>query len=215
MQIEYTGRQVAVSNNFRAMAETGIGRIVKILGRATRAHVTLSANKYRQRAEVTVKTRLNEIVGVAESNNMEMSLRDALSKAEARAIRGRQKTQTVKRQPKEEKLTVELQLARQHRPARSTAGDGGAMPEAQVDGSTRSKKAAAVTVRSLPAEPPVREPHVVHAPNSVAPRPMTLEEAVKEAEFRDRDVFVFHDNAGDVMVLHRKHDGKMELIEAT
>ena len=49
---------------------------------------------------------------------------------------------------------------------------------------------------------------------AVALRPMTLEEAIKEAHFRDRDVFVFRDPKGKVMVLHRTRDGKMELIEA-
>ena len=44
--------------------------------------------------------------------------------------------------------------------------------------------------------------------------PMTLEEAIKEAHFRDRDVFVFRDPKGKVMVLHRTREGKMELIEA-
>ena len=43
---------------------------------------------------------------------------------------------------------------------------------------------------------------------------LTLEEAIKEAHFRDRDVFVFRDPKGKVMVLHRTRDGKMELIEA-
>ncbi len=43
---------------------------------------------------------------------------------------------------------------------------------------------------------------------------MTLEEAIKEAEFRDREVFVFRDASGKVKVLHRTKDGKMELIEA-
>jgi putative sigma-54 modulation protein len=38
---------------------------------------------------------------------------------------------------------------------------------------------------------------------------------VKEAEFRDRDVFVFRTGAGAVNVLHRKRDGTMELIEAS
>jgi putative sigma-54 modulation protein len=47
----------------------------------------------------------------------------------------------------------------------------------------------------------------------VALRPMSLEEAVKEAAFRDRDVFVFRDHGGQAMVLYRKRDGKMELIE--
>ena len=42
---------------------------------------------------------------------------------------------------------------------------------------------------------------------------MSLEEAVKEAEFRDREVFVFRDPSGQVKVLHRKRDGRMELIE--
>jgi putative sigma-54 modulation protein len=43
---------------------------------------------------------------------------------------------------------------------------------------------------------------------------MTLEEAIKECEFRDRDVFVFRDPEGRVKVLHRTKDGKLELIEA-
>ena len=45
-------------------------------------------------------------------------------------------------------------------------------------------------------------------------KPMTLEEAIKEAHFRDRDVFVFRDPKGKLMVLHRTREGKMELIEA-
>jgi putative sigma-54 modulation protein len=56
--------------------------------------------------------------------------------------------------------------------------------------------------------------HVVKSPDSVSFKPLTLEEAVKEAEFRDREVFVFRDPQGKVKVLHRKKDGKMELIEA-
>ena len=43
--------------------------------------------------------------------------------------------------------------------------------------------------------------------------PMTIEEAVKDAEFRDRDLLVFRDPAGDLYVLHRKRDGQMELVE--
>jgi putative sigma-54 modulation protein len=42
---------------------------------------------------------------------------------------------------------------------------------------------------------------------------MTIEEAVKEAEFRDRDLLVFRNLAGDLFVLHRRRDGAMELVE--
>ena len=41
---------------------------------------------------------------------------------------------------------------------------------------------------------------------------MSLDEAVKESELRDKDVFVFRDPAGDLQVLHRRRDGVMELI---
>jgi putative sigma-54 modulation protein len=58
------------------------------------------------------------------------------------------------------------------------------------------------------------EVHLVHAQDSVALRPMTLEEAIKEAHFRDKDVFVFRDPKGKLIVLHRTREGKMELIEA-
>ena len=74
--------------------------------------------------------------------------------------------------------------------------------------------AVPVMVHSYPAAARAAEMHIVPSKDSVALRPMTLEEAVKEAQFRDRDVFVFRDNSGKVKVLHRMKDGKMELIEA-
>jgi len=44
-------------------------------------------------------------------------------------------------------------------------------------------------------------------------KPMTIEEAVKDAEFRDRDLLVFHNLSGELFVLHRRRDGQMELVE--
>lgn len=214
MQIEYTGRQVTVTRALRTQAEAGIERIAKILGRVTSAHIILSATKYRQTAEVTIKTRLSKIVGVAESTSMECSLRDALEKAETQAIRSRKKLQAKKRQPKEEKLTAEPQLSRPRRPAKPLVAEGAASPAGKANGNGRGNLVIPVTVHSFPTSAPVHEPHITRSTDSVALRPMTLEEAVKEAEFRDRDVFVFRDNEGGVKVLHRKRDGKMELIEA-
>jgi ribosome hibernation promoting factor len=71
-----------------------------------------------------------------------------------------------------------------------------------------------VVVHKFPAVAKFTEVHVVRSDEAVAMRPMTLEEAIKEAHFKDRDVFVFRDPKGKVMVLHRTRDGKMELIEA-
>jgi putative sigma-54 modulation protein len=71
-----------------------------------------------------------------------------------------------------------------------------------------------ILVHKFPAVARTTEVHLVHATDSVALRPMTLEEAIKEAHFRDRDVFIFRDPKGKLLVLHRTRDGKMELIEA-
>ena len=217
MQVEYTGRQVTVTPSLRALAEEGIARIGKILGRTTGAHVILSAEKYRKTAEVSIKTRLQDILGIAESTNLETALRGALEKAETQAIRCRKKLQSKKRQPKEEKHPADLLLPRNRRTAaKSAATARRAAPDTAVsraNGSGRSKPVIPVTVHSFPARTPIPEPHIVRSTDSVALRPMTLEEAVKECEFRDREVFVFRDRRGNVKVLHRKRDGKIELIE--
>ena len=76
------------------------------------------------------------------------------------------------------------------------------------------KTAVPVLVHKYPAMARTTEVHLVRSDEAVAMRPMTLEEAIKEAHFRDRDVFVFRDPKGKVMILHRTRDGKMELIEA-
>jgi putative sigma-54 modulation protein len=76
------------------------------------------------------------------------------------------------------------------------------------------KTAVPVMVHKYPAVAKTTEVHLVRSDEAVAMRPMTLEEAIKEAHFRDRDVFVFRDPKGKLMILHRTRDGKMELIEA-
>ena len=76
------------------------------------------------------------------------------------------------------------------------------------------KTAIPVVVHKFPQIAKTTDVHLVRSDEAVAIRPMTLEEAIKEAHFRDRDVFVFRDKKGKVMILHRTRDGKMELIEA-
>ena len=72
----------------------------------------------------------------------------------------------------------------------------------------RPPPVAPILVHKYPAVAKSTEVHLAPASDSVAMRPMTVEEAIKEAHFRDRDVFVFRDLKGKVMVLHRTRDGK-------
>jgi putative sigma-54 modulation protein len=226
MQVEYTGRQVIVTRTLRTLAEESVERISKLFPRITSVHVVLSTEKYRHSAEVTIKTRQHDIVGISESPSLESALREALDKAETQAIKCKKKIEAKKRKPKEEKITAETQLLRpRKRAAKAAAEQAEAIANGaelnglaasnghKANGKSRQSTVIPVTVHSFPSKTPIPEPHIVRSTDSVALRPMTLEEAVKEAEFRDREVFVFRDNRGHVKVLHRKRDGKMELIE--
>ena len=83
MPVECTGRQVAITKPLRTLAEEGIERIARILGKITSAHVVLTAEKYRQIAEVTVKTRACTLVALCESS-ASMEIRPARRAGESR-----------------------------------------------------------------------------------------------------------------------------------
>jgi putative sigma-54 modulation protein len=205
MDVEYTGRQTTITKKLKVQVEAGLARIAKIVGNSGNVHVILTSDKYRQIAEITVQTRHQKLVARCESTEMEVALHDTLEKMERQAIRHKKKSATIKRHPKTDV---------------KGSGEAAAAPVARktvavkvAAKSSVGRKAVPMLVHSFPSHSPLAEPHVVRSNDAVALRPMSLEEAVKEAEFRDREVFVFRNHAGQAMVLHRKKDGKMELIE--
>ena len=206
MDVEYTGRQTTITKKLKLQAEAGLARIAKIVGNSGNVHVILSTDKYRQIADVTVQTRLQKLVARCEATEMGLALRDALAKIEQQAIRHKKKSGTIKRHPKGD---VKSTKANGPVAGARKADD----PEKVATKSSTGRRAEPMLVHSFPSHSPLSEPHVVRSTDGVALRPMSLEEAVKEAAFRDRDVFVFRDHGGQAMVLHRKRDGKMELIE--
>jgi putative sigma-54 modulation protein len=208
MNLDYTGRQTTITKNIKAQTEAGIARIEKILGDAGSVHVILTTDKYRRIAEFTVQTRNLKLVATCEATDMEMAVRDALAAIEKQAIRQKKKKTTIKRHTKDGVRQVAL----------AAPEDNGAvavkpLPKSTTSRNGSSRKVVPMLVHSFPSETPLAEPHLVRSSDGVALRPMSLEEAVKEAAFRDREVFVFRDHGGQALVLHRKRDGKMELIE--
>ncbi len=208
MDIEYTGRHTVITKKFKTQSEAGLARIAKLVGRTASAHVILTTDKYRRIAELTLKTRGQALVATCEATEMEVALHDALCKLEQQIVRHNQRRTASKRHPKVPLRGEDFATAPET-PAKSTAGKG--VGTAAKNGTAR--KAVAMVVHSFPSKSPLVEPHVVRSIDSAAMRPMSLEEAVKEAAFRDRDVFVFRDHEGQALVLHRKRDGKMELIQ--
>ncbi|PYX95213.1 MAG: ribosome-associated translation inhibitor RaiA [Acidobacteria bacterium] len=198
MNVEYTGRQYEVTPAVRKQVEHGLGKLEKLFGSTFDSHVILTLEKHRHIAEITIKVRNHPIVGIAESTDMSVAVGEALDKIDRQAIKYKTRWRSKKRHARKTQWSPALpkQQAQQMAVGSNVA------------------TAVPVVVHSFPAVAKLTEAHVVKSADSVAMRPMTLEEAVKEAEFRDRDVFVFRDPEGRVKVLHRKKDGKMELIEA-
>jgi ribosome hibernation promoting factor len=200
MNVEYTGRQFEITPLARKQVEGGLEKIQKILGSHFETHVVLSAEKRRHIAEITINVRNHPpIVGLSEAMDMTSAIGEALDRIERQAVKYKTRWKSKKRQARK-KLE---QISVHEEPATVAVAVGGDLTTA-----------VPVKVHSFPSVVKITEAHVSRSSDSVSYKPLTLEEAVKEAEFRDRDVFVFRDPEGRVKVLHRKKDGKLELIEA-
>ena len=196
MNVEYTGRQYEITPKVRKEIEIGLNKIRRILGDRFETKVVLAVEKHRHKAEITITLRKGPIVGLAQANDMLSAANEALDHLHKQALKYKTKW-----------------LSKKRKASKKFEGNGQQESLEAAVGLTEST-AVSVTVHKFPAVAKTTEVHLVHSRDSVAMRPMTLEEAIKEAHFRDRDVFVFRDPKGKVMVLHRTREGKMELIEA-
>jgi len=202
MNVEYTGRHCEVTPALRKEVETGLTKIRKILGDRFETKVILTVEKHRHKAEITITPRNGPLVGLAQAKDMAIAVNEALDHLEKQALKYKTRWQSKKRS------------ARKSEEVKKWNGHSPQPEEVQAKIGLTEKTAVPVAVHRYPAVAKTTEVHLVRSDEAVAMRPMTLEEAIKEAHFRDRDVFVFRDPKGKVMILHRTRDGKMELIEA-
>lgn len=207
MEVEFTARQVKISKALRTQAEEGMERIGRMLGKGAHASITFSAQRHIQIVELTLQARLHKIAATGKADTLESALRQAMAHAEHQARRHRDRKLVSKRLPKEEKVLTAPPVSRPKARVSPAVDEDGAAPARSL------KTRASIAVHSFPASSTVVEPHVVKNGEAIAIRPMTIEEAVKDAEFRDRDLLIFRNPSGDVFVLHRRRDGQMELVE--
>jgi putative sigma-54 modulation protein len=211
MNVEYTGRHYEVTPAIRKDVESGLIKIRKILGDKFPTKVVLAVEKRRHKAEITISPRNGPLVGLAQAGDMPSAVSEALEHLEKQAVKYKTRWRTKKRHNHKSPNAK----SQSSRPAPAANWDGqGPQELAGVAVGFSEQTSIDVVVHKFPAVARTTEVHLVRSEEAVAMRPMTLEEAIKEAHFRDRDVFVFRDPKGKVMVLHRTRDGKMELIEA-
>jgi ribosome hibernation promoting factor len=195
--VEYFGKQYEVTPAVRDEVESGLTKLTKILGENIKSKVILTVEKHRNIAEITVKRRRGHLVGLAEAADMMIAVNKALEHIETQVLRYNGRRRNTHRKPKDKSWQPPV----------------AAEAELQVAVGASASTAVPVVVHKFPSIARTTEAHLVHSNDSLALRPMTVEEAVKECEFRDREVFVFRDPKGKVNVLHRRKDGKIELIE--
>jgi putative sigma-54 modulation protein len=208
MDVALTVRKGKISKTLRAQAEDGMERIGRVLGRTARASITFSSQRHVHLVELTVQARTQKIAATGKGITPDAALREAMAHAEHQAHRYRDRRLVSKRLPKVEKVLTAPPVARPKARIDPSAEDA-AMTTARRE----EKPRAAIAVHSFPSNAAVVEPHVLKNGEAIALKPMTIEEAVKDAEFRDRDLLIFHTAAGDMFVLHRRRDGQMELVE--
>ena len=196
MNVEFTGRQYEITPTIRKEVETGLNKIRKILGDKFETKVVLAVEKHRHKAEITINPRNGPLVGIAQATDMLSAVNEAFDHLHKQALKYKTKW-----------------LSKKRKAGKKFNGEA-AQESLEAAVGLSENATVSVTVHKFPSVAKTTEVHLVPAKDSVALRPMTLEEAIKEAHFRDRDVFVFRDPKGKVMVLHRTRDGKMELIEA-
>lgn len=204
MQVAITARKGKISKALHTQAEEGMERIGRILGRTARASVTFGAQRHVHIVELNIMSRSQKFAATGKGDSPDAALREAIEHAEHQAYRHRDRRIVSKRLPKEDKVLTAPPVAR---------------PKARVDPATEAaqpvagKARTSIAVHSFPARNTVVEPHIVKNGEAIALKPMTIEEAVKDAEFRDRDLLIFRTTIGEMFVLHRRRDGQMELVE--
>src|SRR5439155_20428023 len=164
MNVEYTGRQFEITPRIRKAVETGLAKIVKILGDNFKTKVILSVEKHRQRAEITISLRNHPMVGLAEASDMIAAIGEALEHIEQQAVKYKARWRTRKRHAKK----------KWNGPA--------SRDDVELAVGASSESVVPLLVHKYPATSHTPEPHVVRSKDSVAMRPLTLEEAIKEAE---------------------------------
>ncbi len=97
MLIEYTGRQTEVPVEIRTFAEKKLRKLHKVLPGITHVHVTLSAERHRQIAEVGAHSPHLDLTATEETGDMATSLGTVIDKLTRQAQRHMGKLRERKR----------------------------------------------------------------------------------------------------------------------
>ena len=98
MNVEITGRHVVITPAIRTYVMKRLQKFEKILGEDVSFHVIITVQKVRQTAEILLKSKLLDLAGKGQTNDMYASIVLAIEKLERQALKQKKKIIEGKRQ---------------------------------------------------------------------------------------------------------------------
>lgn len=118
MKISYTARHTQLTPEIEKYCEKRTRSLEKLLGHPIEADVLLSVEKYRQKVEINLKTKIATLNTVEETHDMSSSLVGAFDHLEKRVKKEREKLREKKRRRPRETETYFPLRETEERPKR-------------------------------------------------------------------------------------------------
>jgi putative sigma-54 modulation protein len=118
MKINYTARHTQLNPDIKDYCEKRIKVLEKFVGHPIEADVLLSQEKYRQKVEINLKTKLASLNTVEETHDMFSSLIGAFDHLEKRIKREREKLRERKRRRTKEQEVYSSERETSEKPKR-------------------------------------------------------------------------------------------------
>jgi putative sigma-54 modulation protein len=128
MNVEITGRHVVITPAIRTYILKRLRKFAKIFGEDISFHVIIDVEKERQTAEILLKSKLLDLTGKVQTDDMYSSIVRAIEKLERQALKHKSKIIEGKRQRAREK-SIEAGLGAGRVPRRIPASRGNGIQE--------------------------------------------------------------------------------------
>lgn len=189
MKVHYNCRNADLTDGQKKKLKAKFEKLHKILGakKTSEAHVYLSRQRHLCDAEVTLHALNHTLVVTASSVDAFTAVAAALEKLGKQVVKNKHKLIDTRRPERQRG---------EPSPATRIAADSASLALDAAEDSGAAPK-----------------PRVITA-NGIAPKPLTVEEALIQIEELDRDQLTYRDaESGAVRVLARRRDGNFELVE--
>jgi putative sigma-54 modulation protein len=187
MQVQFTARHMELTEPLKTYTIGRVEKLKRYLDSILDAQVTLTIEKYRHKAEISIKGKKSLFSGAEVSSDMYQSIDKVFDKIEKQIQRTKDKRKAKRASRSGEETFIETNMQEKA----DDAIDASEIVRQEIDNT-------------------IVETEVVEI------KPMTIEEALMQFELTDGHLFVFRDPqiAQNFNVLYRRQDGKLGLIRA-